>query len=110
MSNWFSENLLGKRMDVTGDYWVDDPIYGLSKLDGRPLDSLSGDAPILTGQQLYILRTIALVGASISLVSGIIVGWWFVRMKRSFRHQYAPGTSPIYLYQVYDEYTRITKC
>lgn len=73
-----------------GDYWVDDPVYGLSRLEGRRLDTLSNDMPILTGQELYILRTIALVGASISLASGVVVGWWFVRMKRSFRHQYAP--------------------
>lgn len=73
-----------------GDYWVDDPVYGLSSLEGRRLDALSNDMPILTGQELYILRTIALVGASISLASGVVVGWWFVRMKRSFRHQYAP--------------------
>lgn len=73
-----------------GDYWVDDPIYGLSKLGGRTLDGPNSDTPVLTGQELYILRTIALVGASISLTSGVVVGWWFVRMKRSFRHQYAP--------------------
>lgn len=89
--DWFSENLLGKRMErSTGDYWVDDPVYGLSRLEGRRLDTLSNGMPVLTGQELYILRTIALVGASISLASGLVVGWWFVRMKRSFRHQYAP--------------------
>lgn len=73
-----------------GGYWVDDPVYGLSRLEGRRLDTLTNEMPILTGQELYILRTIALVGASISLASGGVVGWWFVRMKRSFRHQYAP--------------------
>ncbi|RPB10547.1 family A G protein-coupled receptor-like protein [Morchella conica CCBAS932] len=70
----------------SNDRWVDDPIYGLSRLDGRALDSLNNNSPILTSQELYILRVIALVAASISLISGFVVGWWFVRMKRSFRH------------------------
>lgn len=92
MMDWFSTNLLRKRMEEEGsnDRWVDDPIYGLSRLDGRALDSLNNNSPILTSQELYILRVIALVAASISLISGFVVGWWFVRMKRSFRHQYAP--------------------
>lgn len=81
-----------------GGYWLDDPVYGLTRLEGRRLDTLTNELPILTGQQLYILRTIALVGASISLASGVVVGWWFVRMKRSFRHQYAPREPALHGY------------
>jgi len=81
---------LGKRAEgSSGDYWVDDPVYGLSRLTNRKIGDPT-DQSLLTGQQLYILRTIALAAATISLSTGVIVGWWFVRMKRSFRHQYAP--------------------
>ena len=50
--------------------------------------------PALTDDQLYILRSIALTAASMSMVSGLLVGFWFIRMKRSFRHQYAPCRHP----------------
>jgi len=85
---------LGKRVEGSGgDYWVDDPVYGLSRLANRKIGDPT-DLSLLTGQQLYILRAIALAAATISLSTGVIVGWWFVRMKRSFRHQYAPRFGP----------------
>lgn len=40
----------------------------------------------MTPRELLILRSIAIVAASISLASGLLVGYWFIRMKRSFRH------------------------
>jgi G protein-coupled receptor GPR1 len=66
--------------------WIDDPVLGLTSMTG--LNELLYNGPTLTGHQLYILRSIALTAASMSMVSGLLVGWWFVRMKRSFRHQY----------------------
>jgi len=42
----------------------------------------------MTQRELVILRSIAIFAASISLTSGLLVGYWFIRMKRSFRHQY----------------------
>ena len=66
--------------------WLDDPVHGLIMAGGHLAGHESGK-PTLTGQQLYILRSIALASASMSVVSGVLVGWWFARMKRSFRHQ-----------------------
>lgn len=71
--------------------WFDDPVTGLSLVSSPPSghnDTYTGYVPTLTGQQLYTLRVIAIGSASASIVSGVVVGWWFVRMKRSFRHQY----------------------
>jgi G protein-coupled receptor GPR1 len=66
--------------------WLEDPVYGLIMADGH-LTGHESEKPTLTGEQLYILRSIALASASVSVVSGVLVGWWFARMKRSFRHQ-----------------------
>ncbi|RPB04282.1 hypothetical protein L873DRAFT_1825841 [Choiromyces venosus 120613-1] len=85
MSSWPGMGLWKRAVGSSGDYWVDDPVYGLSRLANRKIGD-PHDLSLLTGQQLYILRTIALASATISLSTGVIVGWWFVRMKRSFRH------------------------
>ena len=73
--------------------WIDDPVNGLRMEFSKALNNSMVDIqPRLTGEQLYVLRSIAVGAASASIVSGIVVGWWFVRMKRSFRHQYVfPG-------------------
>lgn len=73
--------------------WVEDPINGLEMLVPRKGFALggeqpNGDRPVLTSSQLDILRSIAIAAAGASILSGLLVGWWFVRMKRSFRHQY----------------------
>ncbi|KAF8463498.1 G protein-coupled glucose receptor regulating Gpa2-domain-containing protein [Kalaharituber pfeilii] len=44
------------------------------------------DPSVMSPRELLILRSIAIVAASISLTSGLLVGYWFIRMKRSFRH------------------------
>lgn len=41
----------------------------------------------LSESQLQTLRIIAISAACLSLATGSVVGYWFVRMKRSFRHQ-----------------------
>ena len=54
------------------------------------------DEPFMTPNQLLILRSIAITSASISLTSGLLVGYWFIRMKRSFRHQYVYCSVELY--------------
>lgn len=66
--------------------WLDDPVYGLSLLSTQSTADAEELTPVLSGKQLYILRSIAIAAACISVISGLLVGWWFVRMKRSFRH------------------------
>lgn len=69
--------------------WIDDPVNGLRMEFTQALNNSMPDIqPRLTGEQLYVLRSIALGAAGASIISGIVVGWWFVRMKRSFRHQF----------------------
>lgn len=55
---------------------------------------LDFEDPVMTPQELLVLRSIAIVAASISLTSGLLVGYWFIRMKRSFRHQYVNLSHP----------------
>jgi G protein-coupled receptor GPR1 len=68
---------------TTESRWIDDPVLGLM-LSTNGTDS----KPTLSDHQLYTLRSIAISAACMSMASGMLVGWWFVRMKRSFRHQY----------------------
>ena len=37
--------------------------------------------------QDHVLRLLAVASSSISLVTAVVTGYWFVRMRRSFRHQ-----------------------
>src|SRR5438067_1718946 len=46
----------------------------------------NGDAQ-LGDDQLLIVRALALVSAAISLIFAVLVLYWFLHMKRSFRHQ-----------------------
>ncbi|KAI5805127.1 G protein-coupled glucose receptor regulating Gpa2-domain-containing protein [Geopyxis carbonaria] len=64
---------------------MDDPVHGLSMIS-KEVAHDGNERPLLTGEQLYTLRAIAIAAACISIVSGLVVGYWFVRMKRSFRH------------------------
>jgi G protein-coupled receptor GPR1 len=56
-----------------------------------------GELP-LSDSQLQSLRVIAISAACLSLASGLLVGYWFVRMKRSFRHQWVP-LAPLHRYR-----------
>ncbi|TGZ78419.1 hypothetical protein EX30DRAFT_397751 [Ascodesmis nigricans] len=72
---------------TTTNIWINDPILGLTMLSkGLGEDEINDDRPILTREQLVVLRSIAIAAATLSILSGLLVGWWFARMKRSFRH------------------------
>lgn len=43
----------------------------------------------LSNNQLFALKITSLVAGSISVVSVLVSSYWFVRMRRSFRHEYA---------------------
>lgn len=53
----------------------------------RGLDSHMSQAHVLTPKQQLIIRTLAALFAAVSVLSALITFYWFVRMKRSFRHQ-----------------------
>jgi G protein-coupled glucose receptor regulating Gpa2 len=40
-----------------------------------------------TYHQEHVLRVLAVASSSISLATALVTGYWFVRMRRSFRHQ-----------------------
>ena len=54
-----------------------------------------GDAPpmlaeqsnTLSEQELVVLRALALTAGTISVLSGLLSLYWFLRMQRTFRHQ-----------------------
>lgn len=80
-------------------YWVDDPTDGLSMIENPSglngsarwnttgLNAPNNEHPVLSGHQLHVLRAVAITAATVSVATGLIAGWWFIRMKRSFRHQ-----------------------
>jgi hypothetical protein len=37
--------------------------------------------------EIVILRALALTAATISMVAGLLSLYWFLRMRRTFRHQ-----------------------
>lgn len=42
--------------------------------------------PILTPHETYSLHIASVVAASMSIIAGVLASYWFVRMRRSFRH------------------------
>ena len=55
-----------------------------------PLGSLveSPNPHHLSRDQLFALKITSLVGGSLSVASVLVASYWFVRMRRSFRHEY----------------------
>ncbi|KAF4636171.1 hypothetical protein G7Y89_g1921 [Cudoniella acicularis] len=66
--------------------------FPTSTLDGVQLDMRSltqnstGTTPNITPHDGYILQCIALTFATISVASAILAFYWFVKMRRTFRH------------------------
>ncbi|KAF7554539.1 hypothetical protein G7Z17_g2832 [Cylindrodendrum hubeiense] len=42
--------------------------------------------PILAPHETYSLHIASVASASLSIIAGVVASYWFVRMKRSFRH------------------------
>jgi len=59
------------------------------KLESRNLsgNNASGSVPVLTTAQGNILQCLALTFAAISVASAILAFYWFIKMRRSFRHE-----------------------
>lgn len=56
--------------------------------DGSTYDTRSNEKlPVLSQQQTYALHIASVAGASLSIIAGMVAMFWFVRMKRSFRHE-----------------------
>ena len=55
-------------------------------LDGSPLT-----VPQYTDREENVLQVLALIFASVSIVSTILTVYWFLTMRRSFRHQSVPA-------------------
>lgn len=41
----------------------------------------------LSSDQLFTLKIVSLVAGSVSIASVLIVSYWFIRMRRRFRHE-----------------------
>jgi hypothetical protein len=46
-----------------------------------------------TDQEEYILQILAVTFASVSIASSILTAYWFINMRRAFRHKYASAVS-----------------
>jgi hypothetical protein len=40
-----------------------------------------------SAHQQFVTKVLAVSSSSISLATAIVTGYWFVRMRRNFRHQ-----------------------
>ena len=43
---------------------------------------------LFTARQIFALQMITCVLAGISLISGLVISYWFCLMRKSFRHRY----------------------
>lgn len=59
----------------------------MKSLPGRGLGGDSEKSNSYTRQEQHIQQVLAVVSASISMLSGLISFYWFATMKRNFRHQ-----------------------
>ncbi|KAH6676735.1 G protein-coupled glucose receptor regulating Gpa2-domain-containing protein [Halenospora varia] len=63
------------------------PSVNKIQLDMRGLSqNVTGITPAVTPHEGYILQCIALTFATISVASSILAFYWFVKMRRTFRH------------------------
>jgi len=53
----------------------------------RALSSPIEPTIIFTPHQQYVAQVLALTAASISIVASMITSYWFLKMRRTFRHQ-----------------------
>jgi G protein-coupled receptor GPR1 len=59
----------------------------------RDLGQHQKDAPPFSKRQFTILEALAVTFASFSLFASLVSFYWFLRMRRSFRHEYVIQTS-----------------
>lgn len=71
---------------MEAQFWSREIASTHGTLLGQPTMDPELNDPVMTHRELLILPSIAIFAASISLTSGLLVGYWFIRMKRSFRH------------------------
>lgn len=57
----------------------------------RGLGGISEKSNNYTRQEQHIQQVVAVASASISMLSAFVSFYWFVKMKRNFRHQYVVG-------------------
>lgn len=69
--------------------------YMMQSVPGGGLDGISERGKNYTRQEQQIQQVLAVASSSISMLSGFISFYWFVTMKRNFRHQYVDGTQPL---------------
>ena len=50
-------------------------------------DTEASELMALDAHQVYVLRVLATTASSFSVASAVIAFYWFVKMRRSFRHQ-----------------------
>ena len=53
----------------------------------RALSTINEPTATFTPHQQYVAQVLALTTASISILASLITSYWFLKMRRSFRHQ-----------------------
>lgn len=66
-------------------------------LEQRGLGNTTAPVPDLSIRKQSNLQILAITFSSISVASAMLSFYWFVQMRRSFRHQYALSPRNLYL-------------
>lgn len=82
----------GKVHDVVSDTWWRSPgstVHGLEARNSRDLGVMHARidySVLLNTKQQQVVRWIAIVCATMSIITALLTTYWFVRMKKNYRH------------------------
>ena len=63
----------------------------MQSVSGRGLSGVYEKGNNYTLQEQRIQQILAVTSSSVSMLSGFITFYWFITMKRKFRHEYVVG-------------------
>lgn len=76
-------NQLSRNLQSLSDTWLS-PRWNLEE---RIVSNEKATLLVLTPDQTYYLHIASVTAASLSLLAGLITSYWFIRMRRSYRHE-----------------------
>lgn len=79
---------IGTSVGYMSEYFHYAAIHDLERASASQGGQTPGQTPGQSPRNIYILRCISLGFGMLSTVSITISFYWFVRMRRSFRHEY----------------------
>lgn len=74
-------------LSASGTWDYIPPLWSDSDLVRSAISSYMGPDRTFTPHQQYVAQVLALTAASTSIVASVITSYWFLMMRRTFRHQ-----------------------